>query len=141
MRSIIAASICLVALAGPARAQEEECPIAFIGAKVAAAKTRDGVSLEFKNPNRAHVQHMREQLREVADLIEEHGTQQQTTGAEDEEVEFPPVDVSVKDIGTGARVTVRAARFRDIPAIQELAFGFAEFWKTSACNAPLVSAK
>ena len=61
--------------------------------------------------------------------------------SEDDEVEFPPVDVNVKDIGAGARVTVRAARLRDIPAIRELAFGFAEFWKTSACVAPLVSSR
>ena len=36
-----------------------------------------------------------------------------------------------------SRVTVRAARFSDIPALRELAFGFAEFWKRSPCMATL----
>lgn len=138
MRLIIAASACLVAFAGAAHA-EDECPIAFQGAKVSAAKLRQGVSLEFRNPNRAHVPLMRAQLREIAELIEQQATQTQTTGAEDEVVEFPPVDITVKDIVLGARVTVRAARASDVPALRELAFGFAEFWKTSPCVAPLVS--
>ena len=41
--------------------------------------------------------------------------------------------MAVRDIAQGARVTVRAARFSDIPALRELAFGFAEFWKRSPC--------
>jgi hypothetical protein len=138
MRTIIAASIWLVALAGPAQA-DEECPQAFQGAKVTASKLTEGVSLEFRASHRALIPLLREQVREVADMIEQHSTQTQTTGADDEQIEFPPVDLSVNDVALGARVTVRAARLQDIPALRELAFGFAEFWKTSVCAAPLVS--
>ncbi len=137
MRSIIAASVFLVALAGAAQA--DECPAAFQGAKVTAAKLPEGVSLEFRASHRQLIPLLREQLREVADMLEQQSTQTQTTGADDEHVEFPPVDVAVKDVALGARVIVRAGRFSDVPALRELAFGFAEFWKTSACSAPLVS--
>jgi hypothetical protein len=145
MRSIIAASTCIAALAGAAQAevaeavQSEECPPAFQGAKVTATKLPGGVSLEFKASHRALIPLLRGELREVAQLIEEHSTQTQTTGADDEQVDFPPVDLTVKDIALGARVIVRAGRFGDIPALRELAFGFAEFWKTSACSAPIIS--
>lgn len=121
-------------------ADEEECPAAFQGATVKAMKMPGGVRLEFRNGNRAIVDDMREQLRAIGSMIEEHGTQTQTA-SEDDEVEFPPVDIDVKDIVLGARVTVRASRLRDIPALRELAFGFAEFWKTSPCNTPLLSAR
>lgn len=138
MRSIIVAGAFL-ALVNPAHAdQDEECPTAFQGARVVAAKVREGVQIEFRNPNRTQVQAMRVQLREVAEMIEQQSTLQQTA-SDDDEVEFPPVDLAVKNIALGARVTVRAARMRDIPALRELAFGFAEFWKTSACVSPLVS--
>lgn len=142
MRAIIAASACVVTLAVPAYAQVEEepdCPLVFIGVKVTTADVRDGVSIEFRNPNGANVEEMRAQLREVAQLLEDHGTQVQTTGADDEEVDFPPVDISVKNIARGARVTVRAARYRDIPVLRELAYGFAEFWETSPCITPLIT--
>lgn len=139
MRTIMVASTFCVALSSPALAQvdeEEECPLAFQGARVSAVKTTEGVALEFKNTNRAQLPLMRAQLREVADLIEERSTLTQTASV-DEAVEFPPVDMAVKDIAHGARVTVRAARLRDIPALREIAFGFAEFWQRSPCTAPL----
>jgi hypothetical protein len=142
MRAILAASACVVALAAPVHADESECPAPFQGVKVSAADIPDGVSLDFQNPNRAHVRQMRVQLREVAEMLEQHGTQVQTTGTDDEHVEFPPVDLDVKNITAGARVTVRAARLRDVPVIRELAFGFAEFWGESPCavvSPPLVS--
>lgn len=137
MRSIIAASVCLLGLSSAAHA-EEECPPAFQGARVSAAKLPEGVSLEFRASSRAMIPLLRGELREVAKMIEEHSTQTQTSSADDE-VDFPPVDLTVKDVAFGARVIVRAGRFGDIPALRELAFGFAEFWKTSACSAQVVS--
>lgn len=152
MRALIAAS-CALALAVPVRATSaptpddgedapviEECPEAFRGAAVRAELVPGGVRLDFRNGNKATVNEMREQLRAIGEMIEEHGTERQTAGEADE-VEFPPVDIEVKNIVLGARVTVRASRLRDLPAIRELAFGFAEFWKTSACSEPLVSVR
>lgn len=142
MRGFIVVSACLVALTSEAIAEEEpeECPAAFQGARVKATKLREGVALEFKNTNRAQLQDMRDQLREVAEMIEQQSTLTQTASL-DEPVDFPPVDLMVADIAQGARVTVRAARFRDIPALQEIAFGFAEFWKQSSCSVTLTAAR
>jgi hypothetical protein len=144
MKFLIAAG-CALALAVSAQTAaaddgEQECPVAFQGATVKAHKMPGGVRLEFRNGNRGIVDDMREQLRAIAEMIEQHGTAQQTTSEQDE-VDFPPVDIDVKDIVLGARVTVRATRLRDIPALRELAFGFEEFWKSSPCNTPLVSAR
>lgn len=138
MKAWIAAG-CMLALAATAHA-EDECPAAFQGAKVTATKAPGGVTIEFRNGNRDSVSPMRSQLREVAEMIEQHGTQMQTVGEEDQ-VEFPPVDIDVKDIVLGARVTVRASRLRDITALREMAYGFAEFWKTSPCVETLVSVR
>lgn len=146
MKTLIAAS-CALALAVPAYADQavddeappmEECPLAFRGANVRVEKVPGGVKLEFRNGNKGFVEQMREQLRSIGEMVEQHGTERQTSG-DDEEVEFPPVDVEVKDIVLGARVTVRASRLSDLPKIRDIAFGFAEFWKTSPCNEPLVS--
>lgn len=108
---------------------------------MSAEKSPGGVRLEFRNGNRQSVALMREQLREIADMLERHGTERQTSG-EDEEVEFPPVDIDVKDIALGARVTVRVSRLRDLTSVREMAFGFAEYWKGSVCGQePLVSVR
>ena len=142
MKILIAASCLLAVAAGTATADDgDECPEAFRGATVRAQKQPGGVSLEFRNGNRAAVQDMRDQLRAVADMIEQHGTERMTSGEDDEEVDFPPVAIGVTDIVLGARVTVRATRLRDIPTIRALAFEFAANWKTSVCYEPLVSAR
>ena len=78
---------------------------------------------------------MRLQLREVAAALERKGTQKQTT-SDAETVEFPPVDIDVKNTTSGARVTVRVSRLRDLTPVRELALSFAEYWKSSPCAAP-----
>jgi hypothetical protein len=136
MKALIAAS-CVLALAGTARA-DGECPPSFQGAVVRANAVPGGVALEFRNGNKESVNPMRDQLRGIARMIEQHGTERQTASDTDE-VDFPPVDITVKDIVLGARVTVRATRLGDLEAIRELAYGFVEYWKTSPCYAPAVS--
>jgi hypothetical protein len=144
MRTTIIASIFCVALSSPALAddevEEQECPLAFQGARVLAVKTPEGVALEFKNSNTTQLPMMRAQLRELAVMIEQRSTLTQTSSVDDE-VDFPPVDLGVRNIAQGARVTVRAARLRDIPALRELAFGFAEFWERSPCSQTLTAAR
>jgi hypothetical protein len=137
MKPLITAT-CMLALASPALADDVDCPAAFKGATVRAEKSPAGVTLEFRNGDHANVVPMREQLRAVALMIEQHGTERQTE-SETDAVDFPPVDIDVKDVVLGARVTVRATRLSDISPIRELAFGFAESWKSSSCYAPLVS--
>lgn len=149
MRMLIATAACLFGLSGGALADDRgddaedtgeitSCPVPFQGARVTVVNVPDGVAIEFKNANRAQVKDMRDELRQVAIMLEQRSTQLQTTSF-DEPVDFPPVDLAVRDIVLGARVTVRAGRFRDIPAIRNLAFGFARYWKQSPCRDVFVS--
>ncbi len=139
MKPLIIAG-CLLALAGTALADDEECPPAFKGATVTPLPASGGAQLEFRTGHRENVEDLRIQLRAVGEMIEQHGTEKQTT-SDAEVVQFPPVDIDVKDITLGARVTVRASRLRDRGVVRDLAYGFAEFWKTSACVEQLVSAR
>ncbi len=126
-----------VAFAQPAAEVEQpenSCPIVFRGAKVAQEPQKNGVTIEFTTPTKGNVEEMRSQLREVSAMIEQHSTEVQTDAAEQEDVEFPPVDLEVTNIDAGARVTIKAARFRDIPVVQELARSFTEdVWPTTDC--------
>ena len=111
---------------------EPDCPDAFRGAAISSSQIRDGVSLTFQtDAGKVHL--MREQLRELAMMIEQKGTEVQTASYE-EEVEFPPLDIDVKDIGGGAKVSVRASRPRDLPELRELASSFQRYWDSSTCH-------
>lgn len=111
---------------------DDECPDAFRGAAVKTAPIDDGVTLTFTTAA-ARLELMRSQLREIAMMLEQKGTETQTASY-DEDVEFPPVDLDVKDVDGGARVSVRASRPRDIPELRELAKSFEVYWQTSACR-------
>lgn len=109
-----------------------DCPEAFRGAAVSTASIHDGVTLTFTTgANRLEL--LRDQLREVAMMLEQKGTEVQTASY-DEDVEFPPVDLDVRDIDGGAIVRVRASRPRDIPELRELAKSFQRYWQTSSCQ-------
>jgi len=111
---------------------DDDCPDAFRGAAVTTAVIEDGVALSFTTAA-DRLEPMRDELREVAMMLEQKGTEFQTASY-DEDVEFPPVDLDVKDIEGGARVSVRASRPRDIPELRELAKTFEQYWQTSACH-------
>jgi hypothetical protein len=116
---------------------DDDCPEAFRGATVTTAPIHDGVTLTFTtSANRLEM--MRDELREVAMMLEQKGTEIQTASY-DEDVEFPPVDLDVKDIDGGARVRVRASRPRDIPELRELAKSFEQYWQTSTCHGDAVA--
>lgn len=137
MKALIAASLAL-ALAGNAHADGETCPASFLGAVVRAEAIPGGVTLEFRNGNSETLGLMRDQLRDIAQTIERHGTERQTASDTDR-VDFPPVVFDIKDIVSGARVTVRMTRLGDLTAIRELAYGFVEYWKKSPCNTSDIS--
>lgn len=130
MKSLLT-SILIVATAHIAHA-ETDCPPAFQGAAISSAQIHDGVSLTFRT-DATKVDMMREQLRELAAMIEQKGTEVQTASY-DEDVEFPSLDIDVKDIGGGAQVSVRASRPRDIPELRELATSFERYWDASSCK-------
>jgi len=130
MKSLLT-SLLIVATAHIAHA-EPDCPDAFRGAAISSAQIHDGISLTFQT-DATKVELMREQLRELAMMIEQKGTEVQTASY-DEDVEFPSLDIDVKDIGGGAKVSVRASRPRDIPELRELATSFERYWEASSCK-------
>lgn len=111
---------------------EPDCPDAFRGAAITSSQIHDGVALTFTTEG-AKVDIMRDQLRELAMMIEQKGTQVQTASY-DEDVEFPSLDIDVKDMAGGALVSVRASRPRDIPELRELATSFQRYWDASSCR-------
>jgi hypothetical protein len=119
-----------------AYAGEDDCPEAFLGASISATEIRDGVTLTFTTEH-TRITRMRDELRSVATLLEQKGTEVQTASYE-EDVAFPPVDLEVFDVEGGARVSVRASRPRDIPELRTLATSFERFWATSKCNGDYV---
>lgn len=115
---------------------EEECPEAFRGASITAADIHDGVTLTFTTEH-ARILQLRDELRSVATMLEQKGTEVQTASY-DEDVEFPPVDLEVYDVDGGARVSVRASRPRDIPELRVLARSFERYWEGSKCHGDFV---
>ena len=116
---------------------EPDCPDAFRGAAISTNQIHDGVALTFTTEG-TKVDLMRDQLRELAMMIEQKGTQMQTASY-DEDVEFPSLDIDVKDTAGGALVSVRASRPRDIPELRELATSFQRYWDASSCHSDEVA--
>jgi hypothetical protein len=129
-------ALLLVAAPHIAYADEDECPEAFLGASISAADIHDGVTLTFTTEH-GRMSRLRDELRSVATLLEQKGTEIQTASYE-EDVAFPPVDLEVFDVEGGARVSVRASRPRDIPELRTLAKSFERFWSTSKCHGDYV---
>lgn len=129
---ILLTSLAVVVAAPHIVRAEPDCPDAFRGAAISTNQIHDGVTLTFTTDG-TKVDLMRDQLRELAMMIEQKGTQQQTASY-DEDVEFPSLDIDVKDTTGGALVSVRASRPRDIPELRELATSFQRYWDASSCH-------
>lgn len=129
---ILLTSLALVVAAPHIVRAETDCPDAFRGAAIKSTEIHDGVALTFTTDG-SKVEIMRDQLRELATMIEQKGTQVQTASY-DEDVEFPSLDIDVKDMAGGALVSVRASRPRDIPELRELATSFQRYWDASSCR-------
>lgn len=94
-----------------------------------------GVAFKFTTPKKENVKELRELLTDAADVIEEHSkmTEEQRAVTDPAAAQIPPLDISVKNVGSGARVTIRAQRAEDIEPLREQARNFEEFWETSEC--------
>ena len=125
-------SLALVVAAPHIVLAEPDCPDAFRGAAISATQIHDGIALTFTT-DAPKIDLMRDQLRELATMIEQKGTLVQTASY-DEDVEFPSLDIDVKDMAGGALVSVRASRPRDIPELRELATSFQRYWDASSCH-------
>src|SRR6187402_1030636 len=105
-----------------ADAATRRCPAAMRGVVLVSRKISGGVSLEFTSPRRRQVPGLREQLREAALAVETY-SKAPLRGwmMAPAQRPIPPIDISVNDVGAGARVSVRAQRARDLPELLDLA--------------------
>ena len=114
-----------------------QCPDAVRGVDMARETVRGGVAFKFTTSNRLQLPSLRALLREAATMIEHHS---KLAALHPEQMpvhggvpSFPVVDIDVKDIATGARITVHAENTDELPALRELGTAFEEFWDKNAC--------
>jgi hypothetical protein len=116
-----------------------QCPEALRGVSLALRPIPGGVALEFTSPRRLQVPELREQLREAAFAIGQYSRAQlrvvrATDGDAAEAPSIPPLEISVTDVGAGARVLIRPQRARDLPELVGLARTFELLWSRTDCN-------
>ncbi len=123
----------------PAEA-DRRCPEAMRGVVLVSRQISGGVALEFTSPRRRQVPGLREQLREAALAVETYSKAMLREAAHaPAQLQFPPLEISVNDVGAGARVSVRAQRARDLPELLDLARQLELFWSHSDCNEDLLA--
>jgi hypothetical protein len=119
------------------REEDRQCPEVMRGVALIFRPIPGGVILEFTSPRQHEVAELRQQLREAAIVIEQHSKapiRVSKSESEEEAARIPPLDISVNDVGAGARVVIRAQRARDVPELLELARALELFWAHSDCH-------
>ena len=119
----------------PQTAPAEECPEFLRGVDLSLQDVKRGVAFKFTTPKQENVKELRQLLTDAADVIEEHSkmTDEQRAMTDPAAAQIPPLDIAVKNVGSGARVTIRAQRAEDVEPLREQARNFEEFWETSEC--------
>jgi hypothetical protein len=116
------------------------CPEAMRGVELVSRPISGGVALEFRSSRRRQVPELREQLRDAALAVETYSKAPLRSAlVAPGQVPIPPLDISVDDVGAGARVSVRAQRARDLPELRDLARALERYWSRSDCNEDLVA--
>lgn len=121
--------------ATPQAEETAECPEFLRDVDLSIKDVKSGVTFQFTTPRKENVKELRELLTDAADVIEEHSnmSDQQRAMTDPAAPEIPPLDISVKNVNSGARVTIRAERSQDIEPLREQARNFEEFWDSSEC--------
>lgn len=136
-QTIVAAT--LFGLAGTSQAQPQtqpeteadvECPDFVRGAKLSMRDIDGGVEIKITTPWTVHLQPLRDLLHQLAVVVEDHT---HSVRMVQEEGEIPPVDINVKDVASGALITVKADSAKHVPLVREQAKMLDEFWQSSEC--------
>ena len=145
----VAAALAVLTASAPGRADApriiphdatedvRQCPPPMRGASLVLRPLTGGVAIDVTTPRRQLVPALREQLRDIALVVEMHSKTPVHMAASDDDapaVRIPPLDISVNDVGAGARVIIRTQRARDLPELLELARALQLFWERSDCN-------
>lgn len=110
-----------------------ECPPVMRGVSLVLKSVDGGVTIDFTSRRGDQARELRRQLRDAAVVIELHS---KAPKDEPVAVTIPPIDISVDDVGAGARVTIRPERAQDIGELRELAQAFEAIWLRANCGAP-----
>jgi hypothetical protein len=123
------------------QADTNDCPEVMRGVTLVLMPSERGVTLDFTSPRTEMVPELRSQLREAAVAIEQHSESppQSTDPADSDAVTIPPLDISVNDVGSGARVVIRAERPEDVEQLREIAQALEVMWLKSDCRLPPTS--
>ncbi len=115
--------------------EARQCPEVMRGVSLVFRPISGGVALVFTSPRARQVDELRDQLREAAHVVEAHSKAVKHINASNsDQVRLPPLDISVNDVESGARVVVRAQRARDLPEVLELAHVLQLIWSRSDCH-------
>ncbi|MGE0871141.1 MAG: hypothetical protein AB7P03_21430 [Kofleriaceae bacterium] len=114
---------------------EPACPRALQGAELTLAPADSGVSLEFTSPRRAHVKELRQIVRDMVSAVQLQLAELATSTEvmPPSHAAIPQMTISIADVGSGARVTVRAVRNEDVRVLRRLALEFDQFWAQFDC--------
>lgn len=113
---------------------EEQCPHFVRGSKLAVSDVERGVSVKLTSAQSANVPQLRDMAREFERVMEQQIAQQSTENASGSaQGRIPPLDISVKDVASGAVVTVLAEHSEDVGRVRKQAHEVESFWKSSAC--------
>jgi hypothetical protein len=134
----------LLAGAGVSRAEgrPRRCPQVLRDVSLVARPTPDGVVLELTTGRPHAVAELRDQLRDAALLLERRSKARLRAAADapgTARAAVPPLEISVSDVGAGARVVIRAQRARDLPELLELAYELELLWARSDCSGQLMA--
>lgn len=141
LRGKLVAFAAVLASAAPALADddllvEEDCPAAFHRVALALHDVRGGVAFDFTTSRKQHVGELRRLLREAAIALEEHSQREASrTDVQRMPDEFvlPALDITVKDVAAGIRVTVRAEARRALKDVRATARLFRRVWLQHPC--------
>lgn len=120
------------AAAGP-KLEDVPCPEAFRGSVLRAADVDGGVTLQFTTREAAHVDKLRELVRGMARIVEEHVRGPLEPDPDPDEA-LPPMHLRVTDLPTGALVTVVPDDVRDLPVVRAQARVVERFWAKWPCT-------
>jgi hypothetical protein len=124
----------------PSSAAEEirRCPVGLRGASFAIRQTTGGVTVELRSSRLRQVSALRDQLRDIALVVESYSRAPiRGVAMAPERSRLPPLDVQVDDVQTGVRVIIRPVRPRDLPELLDLARALELFWWRSDCSEDL----
>jgi hypothetical protein len=110
---------------------ESECPDFVRGAKLAMRDVSGGVELKITTPWTIHLVPLRQLLHQLAIVVEDYT--HRSDMPKDDDLVLPPLDIQIRDVSSGALITVKADQMTNVPLLREQAKLLGAFWESSEC--------